>query len=160
MKILLQIITLTLTLGLATIAGSGDIVAVTAWEPTEEVSQKILEKIYMKRKVLWKSGKRVVPINLPASNPTREAFTKQILKRGHRTLVEYWNGKHFNGIHPPLVLKSEEAVKRFLRKVPGSIGYIGADNIEADLHIVYTIKEQKMPDTPETPGTSETNDRQ
>jgi len=111
----------------------------------------------MKRKILWKSGKRIIPINLPASDPTRKVFTKQILKRGHRTLVEYWNGKHFNGIHPPLVLKSEEAVKRFLRKVPGSIGYIGANNIEADLHIVYTIKKQKTPDTPEAP---DTNDRQ
>jgi len=149
MKILLLIIiALTSTLGLATLAGAGDIVVVTArtstdQAPTEKISRKTIEKIYMKRKIFWKSGKRIVPINLSASDPLRDIFTKEILRRGHRTLVEYWNGKHFGGISPPVVLESEEAVKRFLRKVPGGVGYIRAENIEADLRVIYTIKEKR-----------------
>ncbi len=149
MKILLLIIiALTCTLGLANLAGAGNIVVITAGgpkqeAPAEKISRKTIEKIYMKRKFLWKNGKRIVPINLPASAPIREVFTKAILKRDHRTLVEYWNGKHFSGINPPVILKSEEAVKRFLRKVPGSVGYISAENIEADLRVIYTIKEKR-----------------
>jgi hypothetical protein len=157
MKRILFIITLALTLNVITFgvvtsfaAGAdkatvrGTIVIVmadaAAAELSEAITAKTLERIYLKRKTLWHSGKKIVPINLSSSDPLRDIFTRKILRRGHRTLVEYWNGKHFSGIDPPAVLKSEEAVKRFLRKVSGSVGYIRAENIEDDLTVLYTIK--------------------
>lgn len=153
MKKLLLIITLTLTAAAlggypSAAAAAKDaetrplrIVIVTAIAPTEEITAKTLERIYLKRKTLWKSGEKIVPINLSASDPLRAVFTKKILRRNHRALVEYWNGKHFSGINPPVVLRSEEAVKRFLRKVPGSIGYISAESVETDLTVIHTLKD-------------------
>ncbi len=140
MKKALLVIILAFLAAVPSIAGTDDeIVVITARPPADRVTAKTLERIYLKRKILWSDGQRIVPVNLPANHPLRAAFTKRILKRSHGALVEYWNERHFNGVHPPVVVESEEAVKRFVREVDGAVGYISRSSLEPGIEVIFTI---------------------
>lgn len=141
MKNLLVIIILTVTLIFLffPLAWALDIAVIGNGVPSEEITEKTLERIFLKRKTRWKLGGRIVPLNLPSQSELRGFFSERILKRSHRELVEYWNIQHFKGKNPPLVLESEEAVKIFVREVEGAIGYIRAENLDPDLEVLFTI---------------------
>ena len=117
-----------------------DIVVIIGKGPKEAITVKTLERIYLKRKTVWDNGQPIVPLNLSPKDRLRVIFTRKILVKNHRQLVEHWNEKYFSGITPPLVLESEEAVKKFVRKVDGAIGYIRRKNADADLFIAHTIR--------------------
>lgn len=118
-----------------------EILVVSLKETKGKISEKTLRKIYMKRKVLWENNLRIVPVNLPANNNLRVLFADEILGLSHRDLVDYWNEQYFQGIRPPEVVQSEEAVKIFVRQVEGAIGYISSKKLDPDLKVLYRIKE-------------------
>ena len=124
-------------------AGEDDIVVVSRTIHGDRMTLKTLQRIYLKRKTFWKDGKRIVPVNLPPGNELRIFFSRRVLKKTHRELVEYWNEQHFNGVNPPVVLESEEAVKRFVREVDGAIGYIRRSNLDPDLKVLLSIGREK-----------------
>ena len=117
-----------------------DMVVICARLPKEAITAKTIERIYLKRKEFWEDGLRVVPVNLPTDNPLRAAFTSKAVGKPHDSLVTYWNEQHYKGISPPLVLESEEAVKRFVRGVPGAVGYIRKKNMEEGLKVIYAVE--------------------
>ncbi|MBI5598740.1 MAG: hypothetical protein HY890_03270 [Deltaproteobacteria bacterium] len=116
------------------------IVVICHEAPKETIDEKTLERIYLKRKMLWDDGRKVIPVNLPAQNPLRNSFSDRVLRRRHVELVDYWNEQHFRGITPPTTVESEEAVKVFVREVDGAVGYISARNLDPDLNVLYTIR--------------------
>ena len=120
--------------------GAEEILVVSLKGTKERISEKTLRKIYLKRKVLWGDNSRIVPVNLPAISNLRVQFADKILGLSHRDLVDYWNEQHFQGIRPPEVVQSEEAVKIFVREVDGAIGYISSKNLDPDLTVLYRIK--------------------
>jgi len=121
-------------------AGGDEILVISMKKKNEKISEKLLRRIYLKRKILWENSTRIVPVNLPAESPLRRAFTGSIVRLSHRDLVDYWNAEYFKGVRPPEVAGSEEAVKRFVRQVEGAIGYISSQNMEPDLTVLYRIK--------------------
>lgn len=124
-------------------ATARNLAVITSYETSEKIGPKLLRKIYLKRKVLWKEKTRIVPVNLPSQSAIRAQFTEKILRMGHKDLVVYWNEQHYKGVRPPMVVESEEAVKVFVREVKGSVGYIDAGNLEADFKVLYLIKEER-----------------
>ncbi len=126
---------------LAVSAVAADIAVITAGDTGEKVTAKTIERIFLKRKIYWKNGKKIVPINLPSGSGERVLFTSTIIKRGHRELVDYWNARHFSGMAPPMVAESEEAVKIFVKEIDGSVGYIRAENLDPEFKVLYLIRE-------------------
>ena len=121
-------------------AGDDTIVVISLVKPNEKITAGMLRGIYLKKKVFWKDEMRIIPVNLPPQNGIRNIFSKKILSMEHRELVEYWNEQYFKGVTPPPVLESEDAVKRFVIKVDGAIGYIRKKNLEPGLEVLYTIE--------------------
>ena len=64
------------------------------------------------------------PVNLPASSAVRERFSSATFGQTVRDMAPYWNDRYFHGTRPPPTLASEEAVLLFLRRTPGSVGYL------------------------------------
>lgn len=144
MKPLLSIaIVIALFLPVQLWSGGEEVLVVTASKSAEKLSAKKLRRIYLKRKVLWKDGSRIVPVNLPSTNNLRKAFSDEVLGMGHRELVDYWNEQHFKGVRPPVVLDSEEAVKAFIKEVEGAVGYISSKNMEQGLIALYRMQVAK-----------------
>ncbi|MGE0042649.1 MAG: hypothetical protein AB7H88_11510 [Vicinamibacterales bacterium] len=120
-------------------APPADLVLIGHARPGESVSARIAERLYLKEKLFWRDGSRVVPVNLPPDHAAREAFSRAVLRLARRDLVAYWNEQHFKGVNPPVVLESEDAVKAFVRQVDGAVGYIRRDRLEPDLTVLLVI---------------------
>ncbi|WP_456393511.1 hypothetical protein [Persephonella sp.] len=120
----------------------GEVVVVTGKNtPIDSISRQELKNIYLKIKT-FVNGHRVIPVNLPPDSPLRKIFQKKVLQMDSEQLNIYWNEMYFHGIEPPLVLSSEEAVKKFVKKVKGAIGYIRRENVDKDLKIIFIIREK------------------
>ena len=101
-------------------------VIVSLAHPEEAVSRAELNRIYERRRRFWSNGTRIVPINLSAEHPVRLQFSRLIFDKLPRDMQDYWNTRYFQGVSPPYVLASEDAVLAFVASTPGSIGYVPA----------------------------------
>jgi hypothetical protein len=81
-------------------------------------------RVWLLRRRFWRDGTRIVPVNLPASSPLRDAFSRAVLGRPARDLSAYWNDLWFHGTAPPAVLPSERAVLLFVARTRGAVGYV------------------------------------
>lgn len=83
-----------------------------------------LALIYRRKRLLWPDGAKIIPINLPASNPVRRDFSLAVFSEPIEASEAYWNDMYFHGITPPFVAGSDEAVIRFVEQSREGIGYV------------------------------------
>ncbi len=107
-----------------------------------KLSCEEVKLIYLKE-IRVINGITLIPVNLPANNPVRTYFRKYILNMDEEELSIYWNEMYYEGITPPIVLKSQEAVRRFIKKVKGAIGYLTKKYIDKSMKIICSIKVEK-----------------
>jgi hypothetical protein len=105
-------------------------VVVGRWSDVREVGIDALREIYLRRQRVWPSGRRVMPVNLPADDPLRDAFSRRVLGRETRDLVGYWNRRYLDGVQPPLVLKTPQAVCAYLAVEADAIGYVPTGEVD------------------------------
>ena len=98
-----------------------------------------LAQVYRRRR-LFVAGVRVQPVNLPSTHPLRRYFSQQVLHKTPEELEGYWQDQYFNGIVPPFVLASEEAVMRFVASTPGAIGYVTLCAVDRRVSVLLTIE--------------------
>jgi ABC-type phosphate transport system substrate-binding protein len=115
------------------------IVVVAKSSAVSSLSKKELKEVYLKKQQ-FSNGIKLVPINLPASSQIRSYFDRVTLRMEEAELGDYWNEKHYNGINPPMVQNSQEAIKAMVKKVPGAIGYIDESLFDDGLKVVATLK--------------------
>lgn len=121
-------------------AAAVDIAVIVARDaPEQRLDAGMLRDIYLKKIVLDASGRRFIPVNLPAAAPLREAFTQALFRKSGDELQDYWNQNYFHGITPPYVLGSEDAVLRFVAQTPGAIGYVAGRCLNASVRQVMTL---------------------
>ena len=101
-----------------------------------------VRRIYLARQQTWHNGKRVHPVNLPASSELRSAFSRRVLERSARSLAAYWNDLYFHGTQPPPVLESERAVLLYVQRTSGALGYVSLAVAQAasDMKIVLVLQ--------------------
>ncbi len=79
---------------------------------------------YLLKRKISPVGERVIPVNLPLTNPIRSQFSSAIFEHSPVALSEYWDRMSFRGLRPPVVQQSEQAVILFVSRVKGAIGYV------------------------------------
>jgi ABC-type phosphate transport system substrate-binding protein len=114
-------------------------VIVAKGSPETHIDPAVLRDIYLKRIFIDKHGQTYIPVNLPPEDPLRRAVTNVIFKKSMLQLQDYWNQRYFQGITPPYVLRSQEAVVQFVAKTPGAIGYVASCRLEAGVKQVLSI---------------------
>jgi ABC-type phosphate transport system substrate-binding protein len=112
---------------------------VVAGNQAQAVTPAELALIYRRKKLFWSSGARINPVNLQASDPLRQLFSRAILGQSPAEMQAYWNTMYFNGISPPHVLASPEAVLRFVAQTPGAIGYVPFCEADARVTVVLAL---------------------
>ena len=110
--------------------------------PVHTLTLDVVRDVYLRRRRLWPDGTRVMPVNLPADSPDRRRFSQSVLGRLPSELVDYWNRLYFDGIRPPLVLRTPEAVLAYLAAEPAAVGYVPADLVDVARHRVILILPQ------------------
>lgn len=146
MRIFLVLIGLLLTAGMAmpSQAAEGDTLAVIVQrgQSVHQMSVAELSLIFLRKKLYWADGKRMQPANLPTDNVLRQHFSMRVLGGLPESQTDYWNNMYFNGVSPPFVLSSQEAMLRFVAETPGAIGYVDACKADARVKVVAWIDAQ------------------
>ena len=106
------------------------VVVVGKDSPIRTVTLDTLRDVFLRRQRLWPDGGRAMPVNLPADSPERLAFSKRVLGRMPTELVDYWNRLYFDGIRPPLVLRSPDAACAYVATDPAAIAYVPAGAVD------------------------------
>jgi ABC-type phosphate transport system substrate-binding protein len=120
-------------------AGEPLAVVVAAGSPLDRLSPEAVRLIFNRKSLVDKQGHRWIPVNLPAADPLRRAFSLAVFDALPEDLEEYWNNQYFHGINPPEVLASEEAVLRFVAATPGAIGYVRAPLADRRVKVLLLI---------------------
>jgi len=116
------------------------VVVVGKSSPIRAVTLDTVRDVFLRRQRLWADGSRAMPVNLPADSPHRQAFSRRVLGRLPTELVDYWNRLYFDGIRPPLVLRSPDAVCAYVATEPAALAYVPADAVdEASCRIVLEL---------------------
>jgi hypothetical protein len=108
------------------------VVVVGKASPIREVTVDTVRDVFLRRQRLWPDGSRAMPVNLPADSPQRRAFSERVLGRLPGELIEYWNRLYFDGIRPPLVLRSPDAVCAYVATEPAALAYVPADAVDEE----------------------------
>lgn len=106
------------------------------------VSVDTLRELYLRRQRLWPNGERAMPVNLPADSAVRSAFSKRVLGRLPTDLESYWRRMYFEGIRPPLVLKTSQAVCAYVAVESSAIGYVHLDEVNHEsCRVLFVLAE-------------------
>ncbi|SHH03539.1 hypothetical protein SAMN04488068_2226 [Hydrocarboniphaga daqingensis] len=123
----------------------------------DQPSDDEIAQMFKRRKLFWRDGARVVPVNLPPDHPLRLRLQRYLLRQTADQQQEYWNEQYFHGVLPPHVLGSEEAMLRFVAGTSAAIGYLPACIADARVRAVLWIDAdgalQKPDAAPACPGT-------
>ena len=139
-------------------AAQPQIAVITAPDgPQLALDQNTLRNVYLKKIFVDGKGQRLTPVNLPSGSPMRVAFSHALLHMDDSQLQDYWDQQYFQGVSPPYVLGSADAVVRFVATTPGAIGYVAPCQVDASVHVVLTItlaahQGDDLPACPEHPA--------
>ncbi len=141
LRLLKRLIVIALSLALALpVACADEILVITQPKTTlKDMSIKRLENVFLRKTLLNDSGTRWIPLNLSPEHPLRQAFSLSLFKKRPEALEVYWNEQYFQGITPPYVVASEEAMLRFVTSTPGAIGYILPCHLDARVQVVFKL---------------------
>ena len=105
-------------------------IVVGVGSPVRQVNVDTLRELYLRRQRVWSDGERAMPVNLPADDPVRIAFSKRVLGRLPGDLEAYWLRLYREGVQPPLVLKTSQAVCAYVAVEHAAIGYVRPDEVD------------------------------
>ena len=111
------------------------------WNGTDmKVNRRQLARIYRKQITLDRHGHRLHPVNLSATHLLRRQLSGALFKRTPLEMANYWNERYFQGVSPPHVVNSQEAMIRFISSTPGAIGYVAPCMLDKRVKVLMTIK--------------------
>jgi ABC-type phosphate transport system substrate-binding protein len=141
MRLLSQLILLVwlLTPGAGVHAEPGIAIIMAPGAVPARLTHDELSLIFKAKKQFWDDGRRIQALNLPVTHPLRRAFSSQVLKHSPEELEDYWSGMYFQGVLPPHVFDSEEAVIRFVSITPGAIGYVSHCAVDHRIIVVMQL---------------------
>lgn len=83
---------------------------------------------FLKKTTRWPDGQVIRPVDLVAQSAVRSSFTHDVLRRSIAAVKSYWQQQIFSGRDvPPPELESSTAVRDYVLKHRGAVGYVAAD---------------------------------
>lgn len=124
-------------------AQSSELVVVVNKDNTiNSLSKREVIDIYMGRYVTFPNGTNAQPLDLPAKSALKNDFYLKLVNQDERKINAYWARLLFAGrAKPPEALNSIDEVLVKLRNSEFSIAYIPANELTADLKVVYRLNE-------------------
>jgi len=137
MKKSLILMTLCLLVALATSAAAAEFVLIV--NPNNSVSSltaRDAKNIFLGKKGNWDNGSTVVLYSQLDSELTN-AFAKDVLGKSAQQFSTFWKKALFTGTgRPPIELKSDAEMKKFIAADPKGVGYISATAVDGSVKVV------------------------
>lgn len=102
-------------------------VIVHASNPTSQLSRSELQRIFLKKRTTWDSGRQVVVVDQSERSATRARFSVAVLGKDVPTMKAYWQASLFSGRGvPPMEQGSDSQVAEFVAGNEAAVGYVSA----------------------------------
>lgn len=111
---------------------------------SETLSREDLALIFRRQKTFWPDGRRIQPVNLPPDSAERGLFSRAVFERETQALDDYWRQRYFQGVRPPYVVASTEAMLRFVAETANAIGYVNACAVDARVVVAAVLDERGL----------------
>jgi ABC-type phosphate transport system substrate-binding protein len=93
--------------------------------PLASVERSFLADAFLKKTTRWGDGESIQPVDLVADSAARRKFSEDVLHRSISAVKSYWQQQIFSGRDiPPPELDSDVAVRDYVLKHRGAIGYL------------------------------------
>jgi ABC-type phosphate transport system substrate-binding protein len=87
-----------------------------------------LSRLFMKKTTRWTTGQTVTPLDLTASSPVRENFSRDVFGKTPAEVKAEWQAALAAGRGlPPMEAPNEPLVVAFVRANPGAIAYVSPE---------------------------------
>ncbi len=106
--------------------------------PLENVSLTDLRKIFLAERNHWPDGHKITLVMHEPGQPERKAVLRDIYRMSETDFTRYFLQKAFTGeaLSSPKTLASSTGVRKFVFNVPGAIGYVRADEVDATVKVI------------------------
>ncbi len=116
------------------------VVVVNKTNPVTAVKKTVVGRYFLKKSTMWDFGIKVVPIDLPATEPVREEFSKRILASSPREVESHWISESLvGGKSAPEIVNNAALVKKRVAAEPGGIGYIDSAELDDSVKRVEVV---------------------
>ncbi len=128
-----------LTITLFTTEAYADIaVIVNPQSGVSTLTAKEIKAIFLGKKSSFPNGNKAAAVDQTINSASREIFLDKVLGKSEGKLTVYWARLVFSGKgSPPKSLDGDTAVKAFVAKTPGGIGYINAAKTDSSVIVVF-----------------------
>lgn len=103
---------------------------------SDDLSTLEIARIFEAKMNRWQDGTKIVPVNREFAASIREAFSESVHSKSVEKMRAYWYDQQYHGIVPPMTQESSVAVKRFVARVPGAIGYIYLKEVDDTVKVI------------------------
>lgn len=104
--------------------------------PVEPLQAPVVRDIFL-RKTRELAGITLVPVNILGEPPARVQFESKVLEMDREDLNRYWITSHFQEVSPPSTQASFDAIRQFVIRVEGALGYIPIEMVTEELKVLY-----------------------
>jgi len=104
----------------------------------DKLSRDEVVNIFLGRFRQLPSGLSALPTDLPAAQPERAVFYRQLVSKELSEINSYWARLVFSGrTVPPRQATSTDDLLGWVAKTPGSLGYVERARVDARVKIVF-----------------------
>ncbi len=94
-----------------------------------------IQQVYLKKQRRI-DGCHITPLNLSAHSSVRKRFVHHIVGMSDRHWNRYWDEMHFKGVRAPHIVTSDQAMRSYIERMPGAIGYIPKSLLSKQMHVL------------------------
>ena len=117
-------------------AQTGYRVIVNTANPVSSIPKAKMWRLFLE-KAVWDNGETVTPVDLLATSPVREVFSRDALGLPASGVADTWHRVADAGGHAPPALASDREVLAYVRLKPGAIGYVSLDADVQGVKVVF-----------------------
>jgi hypothetical protein len=104
------------------------------------LDERELQMIFLRRRLTWNDGTRVLPFNYPAGHPLRVEFDRLVLGFDPEQTARYWIDARIRaGSEAPRSLGTPALATRVVTQLRGSIAYVPVGESTAGLRVVARV---------------------
>ena len=106
--------------------------------PNDNISLAELKEYFLAERSNWSRGGGKVRVVMREPGPEREAVLSVIYRMNEKSFTSYFLAKKFTGevVEVPRQQNSTPDVIKFISYVPGAIGYVRADEVDASVKVL------------------------
>src|SRR6185295_15325576 len=110
-------------------------IIVNTQNPVEELSIADLRGIFLGETTRWPDGRRITVAMRDTGQAERDAVLRLVCRMSDQDFTRYLLQATFRGAlqSSPKVLETSNGVRRFVFNVPGAIGYVRGDEVDASV---------------------------